>query len=111
MFTEIFLLTTDPHLTLSQFFSYEILTQILFSIMFHTIIYVCFFNLASFIFLGKILSNVMNQRLIVSALVIMSFGYLARIYHVKDVFRAYNGDIVKTREHIQHLFVSCVFIA
>ena len=111
MFTETFLLTTDPHLTLSQYFGYEVQKYVLFSIVFHTVIYLCFFNLTSFIFLGKILSNVVNQRIIVSALVIMSIGYLARVYNVKDIYQAYNRDIVKTREHIQHLFVSWVFIA
>ena len=110
MFTDIFLQTTDPNLTMTQLFRSQILLQILFSIVFHIIIYVFFFNLASFIFLGKILSNVVNQRLICFLFIIMTVGYFSRIYHVKEIHRAYTGDNVKTREHTNQLFISWVFI-
>lgn len=110
MFTDVFLVTTDPTRTVSQIFSSQILLKIIFSIVFHTIIYVGFFNLASFIFLGSPLSQPVNRRLVIAALTIMTLGYLGRMYHVREIYRAYQGDAAKTREHVNKLFISWVFI-
>jgi hypothetical protein len=110
MFTDIFLTTTNPTLSLSQLFLPNVVSKIVQSVIFHTIIYTVFFNLISYIFLGKVLSNKVNQRLIVCAILIMTFGYLARFYHVKEIYNAYNHDETKTREHINHRFISWLFM-
>ena len=110
MFTDVFLTTTDPKLSIDQFFQGKIISKIILSILFHTVIYTAFFNLISYIFFGKMLSNKINQRLLICALLIMTGGYLARFYHVKEIYRAYNNDETRTREHINQLFISWLFV-
>jgi uncharacterized membrane protein (DUF485 family) len=110
MFTEAFLVTTDPNVTLSQVWHSPVLVNIVAAIVFHLVIYTAFFNLASAIFTGKLLSAAINQRIVLALLVIMTGGYLARIYHVKDIYRAYRGDTARAREHVNKLFISWIFI-
>ena len=110
MFTDVFLTTTNPKLTIDQFFQSKIISKIGLSIIFHTVRYTAFFNVISYIFFGKVLSNRINQRLMISALLIMTFGYLARFYHVKEIYNAYNHDEKRTREHINHLFITWLFV-
>ena len=111
MFTELYLLTTDPKLPFSKFVSPPILTNILVSIVFHTIVYASFVNILSFIFTGKILSTSINYRLLFSLLFIMVFGFIARFFHVKEIYKAYNNDLDKTRSHLDKLFISWIFIS
>jgi hypothetical protein len=110
MFTDVFLTTTNPTLSIDQFFQGKIISKIALSIIFHTIIYTVFFNVISFVFFGKMLSNKINQRLLICALLIMTGGYLARFYHVKEIYNAYNHDEKRTREHINHLFITWLFV-
>jgi len=79
--------------------------------MFHTVIYALFVNLATYIFFGKILPNAINVRLAGSLFVIMAFGFLARFFHVKDIYKAYNYDLEKTRSHLDKLYIGWVFIS
>jgi hypothetical protein len=111
MFTELYLKTTDPKLPFSQFISPPILTNMLLSIVFHTIIYASFVNLLSFIFTGKILSMSINYRLLVALLLIMIFGFIARFFHVKEIYKAYANDLDKTRNHLDNRFISWIFIS
>ena len=111
MFTELYLQTTDPNLPFSQLISTPILTNILISIVFHTVVYASFVNLLSFIFTGKTLSTPINYRLLLSLLLIMSFGFIARFFHVKEIYKAYNNDLDKTRIHLDKLFISWIFIS
>uniref|UniRef100_A0A6C0DAC1 Uncharacterized protein n=1 Tax=viral metagenome TaxID=1070528 RepID=A0A6C0DAC1_9ZZZZ len=111
MFTKLFLQTTNPNLSLHELFSANMTTQILISDIFHTIIYTSFFNLANYIFFGKILSNTINTRLIISLFIIMLVGYYARFFHVKDIYNAYNRNLEKTRNHTDKLYISWLFIA
>ena len=111
MFTELYLQTTDPQLSFSNFISPPILTKTLFSILFHTIVYAAFVNLLSFIFTGKILSTPINYRLLLSITLIMFFGFIARFFHVKEIYKAYNKDLDKTRNHLDKLYVSWIFIS
>jgi hypothetical protein len=110
MFTKIYLDTTNPDLTLSQMLSQNS-TPILVSVLFHTIVYVLFINLAYSVFFGRLLSMKINSRLIFALLIIMIFGYIARFYHVKDIYKAYNKDMSKVRTHLDQLFISWIFIA
>ena len=64
MFTELYLQTTNPKLTLSQFFSKNIMKGIIISIIFHTLVYTGFCNLVSYIFFGKLLSKLINLTFI-----------------------------------------------
>jgi len=90
MFTDLYLQTTDPRLTVGQLMQGNILVGIILSILLHTIIYTSFFNLASYIFFGKLLSNIVNARLIGSLLFIMIIGFYGRFLYVKNIYNAYN---------------------
>lgn len=111
MFTETYLQTTDPQKRLSDFFQGSLFFMILFSVIFHTIIYVGFFNLVSYVFQGRVLSSFVNSRLITVAAIIMSLGYIGRFYHVKDIYHGYNKDLALTRKHCDQFFISWVFLA
>ena len=111
MFVETYLQTTDPNKRLADFFQGSLFALILFSVIVHTAIYIGFFNLTSFIFLGKLLSYSVNIRLVSAAAVIMLFGYIGRFYYVKDIYSAYKGDVALTRKHCDSFFISWVFLA
>lgn len=111
MLTELYLQTTNPKLTLGQFFSASILSGVFASAVFHAIIYSAFLNAANYVFLGTPLGLAVNARLFVMLLIIMSVGYLARFFHVKDIYRAYNRDEEATRKHLNKLYISWIFIA
>jgi hypothetical protein len=111
MFTDLYLQTTNPKLPLSSMFSPNIFKNIIISDVFHTIIYVSFVNLVSYIFFGRILSHIINIRLIISLLVIMFLGFFARFYHVKEIYKAYNYNIEKTRNHLDRLYIGWIFIS
>ena len=111
MLTKLYLDTTNPKLQFHQLFQSPILVPMIVSILFHTIIYTLFFNLANFIFFGKVLSNIVNTRLVISLLFIMVFGFIGRFYHVKDVYHAYNENMEKTREYLDKLYITWIFIS
>lgn len=110
MFTKLYVDTTNPRLTFSEFIAPRILKPMLLSIIFHTILYSLFCNIVSWIFFGVILSNKINKRLIIFLLIIMSFGFIGRFIHVKDVYNAY-GNIEKTRTHLDKLYITWIFIS
>uniref|UniRef100_A0A6C0HYE9 Uncharacterized protein n=1 Tax=viral metagenome TaxID=1070528 RepID=A0A6C0HYE9_9ZZZZ len=109
MFTKLYLNTTDPTVSLLNVLKQNA-GMIIVSVIFHTILYTVTFNLASFIFSGKILSQTINMRLIVSFLFIMFFGYIGRYYHVKDIYSAYSKNMEKTRNHLDKLYITWIFI-
>jgi hypothetical protein len=111
MFTDLFLITTNPKLKLSELFGAKLIVQILFSAIFHTVVYALFVNLVTYIFFGKMLSNAINFRLAGSLFIIMAFGFLARFFHVKNIYKAYNYDLEKTRNHLDKLYIGWVFIS
>ena len=111
MFTELYLDTTNPHQSLSQFVQPNMLVRMLFSVVFHTLIYVFFVNLASYIFFGKALASAVQLRLVSSIVVVMLLGFFARFYHVQDVYNAYDKNDKKTREHLDKLYVGWIFIS
>jgi hypothetical protein len=51
-----------------------------------------------------------NQRLVVSLLAIMFLGYIGRIWHIKQIYAAYNGDESKTRAFVDTHYNSWVFL-
>ena len=107
MFTTLYLQTTDPRIPCTAW-SWSAVVA---SIVVHIALYTFFFNLASFIFLGHPLRKEVNVRLVTSLLVIMSVGYLGRYQHVQEIYRAYNYDVDKTRQHCDHVFLGWVFLA
>jgi len=111
MFTELYLQTTDPKLPFIALYSKNILKNIILSVIFHTIVYTVFCNLVSYIFFGKILSNTINIRLIVSLYLIMVLGFFGRFIHVKEIYKAYNYNLEKTRKHLDKLYISWLFIS
>ena len=110
MFTELYLSTTNPNISLSEMISRNTV-PLLISILFHTILYMLFVNMVSYIFFGKLLSMKINNRLFVILILIMTFGYIGRFYHVKDVYQAYNKDMTNTRAHLDKLYITWIFIA
>jgi len=112
MFTDVYLMTTDPRTSFQDVFCREEnLRQIFASIVFHTTLYCAFFNLAYYIFYEKVWSVLVNMRMIVALLVIMWFGFIGRFYHVKEVYAAYHGNGEKTREHLDKLYIGWIFIS
>ena len=111
MFTKLYLETTNPKLTLSGLFGPKILGPMIVSILVHTIVYFLFCNMVSWIFFGSILSNKINMRLLISLVLIMFFGFIGRLIHVKDVYMAYNGNMEKTREYTDKHYISWVFLS
>jgi hypothetical protein len=111
MLTDLYLQTTNPKLSFKQFLSPQILTGIFFSVIFHTIIYTAFFNLGSYIFYGKRLVNEVNVRLVIALLIIMFFGFFARFLHVKEIYKAYNYNIERTRNHLDKLYIGWIFVS
>jgi type III secretory pathway component EscU len=109
MFTQLYLTTTDPNKSLSELLR-ENIGSILASVIFHTVVYAAAFNLASFIFLGRVLSSAVNSRLILSLLFIMFFGYMARYYHVQEIYKTYGENKAKAKEHVDKLFIGWIFI-
>jgi hypothetical protein len=107
MFTELYLNTTNPELPLSKLVSIPLLI----SVIFHTILYSAFFNLVSYIFLGRLLSITVNARLITALILIMFFGFFARFFHVKEIYNAYGKNLEKTRNHMDKLYITWIFIS
>ena len=111
MFTELYLNTTNPKIKLRQFLLPYILVPMVISIIMHTVVYALFCNMLSYILFNKFLSLQINQRLLGCLLLIMIFGFIGRYFHVKDVYNAYNRDEVKTRNHLDRLYISWLFIS
>lgn len=108
MFTQLYLTTTNPELHLSELSRYS--GDIFLSAVFHTLVYAAFANVVWFIFTGTILSSQINQRLISILIVVMVFGYLARFYHVKEIYQAYDKNMDLTRVHLDKLYIGWIFI-
>lgn len=111
MFTDLYLVTTNPTTPFSELVKPSVMMKIIASVIFHTIIYACFFNLVSYIFFGKYLSTGINIRVFISLLFIMFFGFFARFFHVKEIYRAYDYDMKKTRKHLDTLYIGWIFIS
>ena len=109
MFTKLYLDTTNPKLTFSDFIGPTILGPMIISIFVHTILYILFFNMISWIFIGSMLSNKINIRLLV-LVPIMIFGFIGRFIHAKEVYQAY-GNMEKSREYIDKHYISWVFLS
>jgi len=111
MFTELYLQTTNPKLPFYELFGADIFFKIISSVILHTLIYTCFCNLVSYIFVGRLLSKNINIRLIISLLLIMFFGFFARFLHVKEIYKAYGYNLEKTKNHLDKLYITWVFIS
>lgn len=111
MFTTLYLRTTNPELAYTGLFSRPIISGIILSIVFHTILYVGFANVASSVFFGRALSASINTRLVLALLLIMITGFIGRLVHVKEIYGAYNNDMKKTREYVDKHYISWVFLS
>jgi len=111
MFTKLYLDTTNPKLQFRDLFHSSIFIPIIVSVLFHTFIYTLLCNMANYIFFKKFLSNETNKMLLTFLIPIMFLGFFARFYHVKEIYNAYNGDMVKTRKHLDKLYISWLFIS
>ena len=111
MFSSLYLQTTNPALKWQELIHPTLLLPILGSVLFHTAVYTVFLNLVSYIFLNRSLSRVVNFRLIGSLLILMFLGFFARWVHVKDVYKTYNGNMEKTRSHLDRHYITWMFIS
>jgi hypothetical protein len=109
MFVKLYHITTDPDTTWKVFFSCPVVSLMIVSIFFHIVIYVMFFNLVSFIFLKRPLSEPVNTRLVVALVVIMTLGYVARFYHVKNIGAAFR-DKQQARAYIDQRYNTWLFL-
>ena len=111
MFTDLYLQTTDPKISLKDWVSSKIIVLIFLSVLFHTILYASFANIVSYIFFGKYLSSSVNTRLLTFLLFVMFFGFFARYFHVREIYKAYHYDLEKTRNHLDRLYIGWIFIS
>ena len=110
MSTKLFLETTNPKLTWTEVVKKKLLFSIFLSIILNTTVYTIILNLTSYVFLGKILNNKINIRLIMVLIIIMIFGYIGRIMHSKEVYKAFHGDEKKTRKFLNQHYNSWIFL-
>jgi hypothetical protein len=110
MFTELYLKTTNPTTQWIELFQPYWFSLWIFSVFYHILLYTGFANLVSFVFLGRLLSLAVNQRLVLSLFVIMMIGYFGRIQYVKDIYKGYEYDREKTRQHTDQFFISWIFL-
>jgi len=111
MLTDLYLKTTDPSTTVTEIFtSPKWFGLLIFSVIFHTLLYAFFANLASWVFLGRWLSSPINRRLMVSLLAVMTLGYIGRMMHVREMYRAFHGDHAAGRQHVDAFFTSFIFL-
>ena len=107
MFTDLYLETTNPDLTLSEFFSARLLVKMGASVLFHTILYLVFFNIASYVLFGDTLSNDVNIRMYLFLVLVMAGGFLARFYHVKEIYRYEE----KGKKHVDQAYITWFFLS
>ena len=104
MFTDLYVETTNPKLTLSEFLSVRLLNKMATSVLFHTILYVVALNMVSYVF-GGTLSLDVNIRLSIFLVVVMSFGFVARFYRVKEIYK-YEG-----KDHVDRAYITWFFLS
>lgn len=111
LFTKLYLDTTNPKTKIKELLRPPILVPMMFSIIFHTVLYILFCNMVSFIFWDKMLSAKINKKLVVFLVPIMIFGFIGRFFHVKEIYRAYGNNMDKTREHLDKLYIGWIFLS
>jgi hypothetical protein len=104
MFTDLYVETTNPKLTLSEFLSVRLLNKMATSVLFHTILYVVALNMVSYVF-GGTLSLDVNIRLSILLVLVMSFGFVARFYRVKELYH-YGG-----KEYVDKAYITWYFLS
>lgn len=104
MFTDLYVETTNPKLTLSEFLSVRLLTKMALSVLFHTILYLVALNMVSYVF-GGTLSLDVNIRLSIFLVLVMSFGFVARFYRVKELYH-YGG-----KEYVDKAYITWYFLS
>jgi len=107
MFTDLYLETTNPRLTLSEFFSARLLSKMSASVIFHTILYLVSFNIGSYVLFGNTLAPDVNIRIGVFLILVMAFGFLARFYHVKEIYHFEE----KGKEHVDKAYITWFFLS
>ena len=104
MFTDLYVETTNPTLTLSEFLSVRLLNKMAASVLFHTILYVVSLNMVSYVF-GYTLSSDVNIRLSIFLVLVMSLGFVARFYRVKELYH-YGG-----KEYVDKAYITWYFLS
>ena len=97
MFSKLFFETTAPESEYSRLLSFDVL----FSILFHSVLYILFLYLVGYIFNIKF-SKATYKKLFIAIVLIMVVGYPARLMRVKcvrDTLMGYGFD-EKTARHI-----------
>ena len=104
MFTDLYVETTNPKLTLSEFLSVRLLNKMAASVLFHTILYVLSLNMVSYVF-GYTLSSDVNIRLSIFLVLVMAIGFVARFYRVKELYH-YGG-----KEYVDKAYMTWYFLS
>ena len=84
--------------------SARLLTKMAASVLFHTILYVLSLNMASYVF-GYTLSSDINIRLSIFLVLVMSLGFVARFYRVKELYH-YGG-----KEYVDKAYITWYFLS
>ena len=108
MFTDLFLKTTNPSLSYINLF--KLFPEIVASIVIHTTLYIISFNGIYYIFLGKFFTLIINTRIIGALIIIMFFGFIARLWHAKEIYKVYN-NLERTKNHINHAYITWYFLS
>ena len=74
------------------------------SVLFHTILYVVALNMVSYVF-GDTLSLDVNIRLSIFLVLVMSVGFVARFYRVKELYH-YGG-----KEYVDKAYITWYFLS
>jgi hypothetical protein len=77
------------------------------SVIFHTILYLVSFNIGSYVLFGNTLAPDVNIRIGVFLILVMAFGFLARFYHVKEIYHFEE----KGKEHVDKAYITWFFLS
>jgi len=88
----------------------DILFLIIISVLIHTIIYILFINLIYFCLTYKSLTYDINKGFMYVLILIMMFGYIGRVVHVKHIYKAFNNDVEKASSFVNQHYNSWIFI-
>jgi hypothetical protein len=108
MFTDLYLKTINPSLTYTELF--KLFPDILLTVLFHTVLYTASFNAVHYIFLGNFINSIINTKIIIALIIIMITGFVARLWHAKEIYNAYK-DLEKTKKHLDKTYLTWYFLS
>jgi|688.fasta_scaffold1854998_1 hypothetical protein len=109
MFTQLYLDTTNPEVSYTTFFQWDILHRIFISTLVHVFMYILAIQLFAYA-VSYSISPSMVRRCVVVLMVVMLGGFMARFWHAKEIYATYN-DLYQTRQHMNQQYISWIFMS